>query len=116
VLSMLIGLFILHSAFSLVREAVDVLLETVPRDVDLAGVERAMAGVDGVGNVHDLHIWTITSGMYALSAHLVLEAGHTADNDAILNRIKEVLLRDFKIGHTTLQLESEDYEHVGHVC
>jgi cobalt-zinc-cadmium efflux system protein len=115
-LSILIGVFILYSAYSLVREAVDILLETVPRGVDLDGVSRAIDTIDGIKEVHDLHIWTITSGMYALSAHVVLATGHTKDNDAILNRIKEVLLRDFKIAHTTLQLESEEYEHVGHVC
>lgn len=115
-LSILIGLFILYSSYSQVREAVDVLLETVPRDVDLAGVEKAIHGVEGVGEVHDLHIWTITSGMYALSAHIVVAPGHTEHNDVLLNRVKDVLMREFKIAHTTLQLESEDYEHVGHVC
>jgi cobalt-zinc-cadmium efflux system protein len=115
-LSILIGVFILYSSYSLVREAVDVLLETVPRHVDLGGVEKAIHGVDGVGEVHDLHIWTITSGMYALSAHIVVAAGHSKDNDQLLNRVKEVLMHDFNISHTTLQLESEDYEHVGHVC
>jgi len=115
-LSMLIGVFILYSSYSLVREAVDVLLETVPRDLDLAGVEKAIGSVEGVNEVHDLHIWTITSGMYALSAHIVVAAGHAEHNDVLLNKVKDVLLHDFKIGHTTLQLESEDYEHVGHVC
>ena len=116
ILSMLIALFIVYSAYRLVREAVDVLLETVPKHVDLAGVAQAIDRIDGIKDVHDLHIWTITSGMYALSAHIVLVAGHTKDNDVLLNRVKEVLLREFKIAHTTLQLESEEYEHVGHVC
>jgi cobalt-zinc-cadmium efflux system protein len=115
-LSMLIGVFILYSSYSLVREAVDVLLETVPRHVDLEGVDKAIHAVDGVSEVHDLHIWTITSGMYALSAHIVVAAGHGEHNDVLLNKVKDVLLRDFNISHTTLQLESETYEHVGHVC
>jgi cobalt-zinc-cadmium efflux system protein len=116
VLSMVIGLFILYSSYSLVREAVDVLLETVPRDVDLADVSRTIDAVDGVCSVHDLHIWTITSGMYALSAHIVVTAGHDEHNDVLLNKVKDVLLQKFKISHTTLQLESEKYEHVGNVC
>ena len=115
-LSILIGLFILVSSFSLIREAVDVLLETVPRNIDLAGVTEAVKRIDGVSDVHDLHIWTITSGMFALSAHNVVAAGHAEHNDVLLNKVKEVLMREFKIAHTTLQLESEDYEHVGHVC
>lgn len=113
--SIAIGAFILFSAYRIVREAVDVLLEAVPQGIDLAGVTHAIDHIDGVSEVHDLHIWTITSGMYALSAHIVVKDGST-DNDALLNRVKEMLLRDFAIGHTTLQLESPDYEHVGHVC
>ncbi len=114
-LSMLIGVLILYSAYRLVREAVDVLLETVPRNIDLAGVASAIDKTDGVSAVHDLHIWTITSGMYALSAHIVV-LGHTEGNDELLNRVKQMLLREFKIAHTTLQLESEGIEHIGHVC
>jgi len=116
ILSMLIGLFVVYTAYRLMREAVDVLLETVPRGIDLPGVSRAMLGVDGVGDVHDLHIWTITSGLYALSAHIVVRDGHSHENDVLLNRVKEMLMRDFRIAHTTIQLESADYEHVGHVC
>jgi cobalt-zinc-cadmium efflux system protein len=116
VLSMLIGVFVLYSAYRLIREAVDVLLEAVPRGIDLAGVTHAIDHIDGVSGVHDLHIWTITSGLHALSAHLVVSPGHTAEHDQLLNRVKEMLLRDFSIAHTTLQIESEDYEHVGHVC
>jgi cobalt-zinc-cadmium efflux system protein len=116
ILSMLIGLFVVYTAYRLMREAVDVLLETVPRGIDLAGVSHAMLGVDGVSGVHDLHIWTITSGLYALSAHVVVRDGHSHENDVLLNRVKEVLMRDFRIAHTTLQFESADYEHVGHVC
>jgi cobalt-zinc-cadmium efflux system protein len=116
VLSMAIGVIILYSAYRLVREAVDVLLEAVPSGIDLAGVTHAIDRVPGVSQVHDLHIWTITSGLYALSAHIVVAAGHGKDNDELLNRVKEMLMRDFEIAHTTLQLESSAYEHVGHVC
>jgi cobalt-zinc-cadmium efflux system protein len=115
-LSMAIGIFILYSAYRLVREAVDVLLEAVPRSLDLAGVTRSIGGVEGVREVHDLHIWTITSGMLALSAHIVVAAGHPEHNDLLLNKVKEVLMHEFAIAHTTLQLESVDYEHFGHVC
>jgi cobalt-zinc-cadmium efflux system protein len=116
VLSMAISVIIVWSAVSLVREAVDVLLETVPRSIDLDGVSRKIAGIAGVGEVHDLHIWTITSGMFALSAHIVVRGGHGGSNDELMNQVKAMLLADFAIAHTTLQLESEGHEHVGHVC
>jgi cobalt-zinc-cadmium efflux system protein len=116
VLSMLISVIIVWSAVSLIREAVDVLLETVPRSIDLDGVATKMKGIEGVNEVHDLHIWTITSGMYALSAHIVVRGEHPESNDALMNKVKAMLLADFSIAHTTLQLESEGHEHVGHVC
>jgi cobalt-zinc-cadmium efflux system protein len=115
-LSMLISVVIVWSAILLVREAVDVLLETVPRSIDLDGVAKKMKGIEGVNEVHDLHIWTITSGMYALSAHIVVRGEHPESNDALMNKVKAMLLADFSIAHTTLQLESEGHEHVGHVC
>jgi cobalt-zinc-cadmium efflux system protein len=113
-LSMLIAVFILYSAYRLMREAVDVLLETVPRNIDLGGVSRAVGGLDGVVAVHDLHIWTITSGLYALSAHIVVAEKQAPDE--LLRRVNELLRRDFSIGHTTLQLESSEYDHSCHVC
>jgi cobalt-zinc-cadmium efflux system protein len=113
-LSMLIALFILYSAYRLMKEAVDVLLETVPRNIDLAGVCNAVGGLDGVLAVHDLHIWTITSGLYALSAHIVVAEKQPPDD--LIRRVNELLRRDFAIGHTTLQLESSEYDHSCHVC
>jgi cobalt-zinc-cadmium efflux system protein len=115
-LSMIIGLFVLYSAYRLVRDAVDVLLEAVPRGIDLAGVTHAIDHVEGVCGVHDLHIWTITSGLHALSAHIVVAAGPPQARDQLLCRVQEMLLRDFAIAHTTLQFESPDHQHVGHVC
>jgi cobalt-zinc-cadmium efflux system protein len=113
-LSMLIGVFILYSAYRLIREAVDVLLETVPRGIDLGGVSRAIVDVGGITAVHDLHIWTITSGLYALSAHIVF--GPANQPDELLRRVNEMLRRDFSIAHTTLQLESQNEDHSCHVC
>jgi cobalt-zinc-cadmium efflux system protein len=111
-LSMLIGVFILYSAYRLIREAVDVLLEAVPRGIDLGGVSKAIDAVGGVVAVHDLHIWTITSGLYALSAHVV--ANEAADE--VIRNINEVLRKEFSIAHTTLQVESQDADHSCHVC
>lgn len=113
VLSIAIGLFVTYSAFRLVREAVDVLLEGVPGGVDLRGVTKALAAIEGVRAIHDLHIWTITSGMYALSAHIVIDDAHLTAPDGILVAAKARLLEDFSIAHTTLQIESCAYEATG---
>jgi cobalt-zinc-cadmium efflux system protein len=113
-LSMLIGVFILYSAYRLIREAVDVLLETVPRGIDVGGVSRSIVDLGGITAVHDLHIWTITSGLYALSAHIV--AGPPAHPDELIRRVNEMLRRDYAIAHTTLQIESQDEDHTCHVC
>jgi cobalt-zinc-cadmium efflux system protein len=115
-LSIVIGLFILWSSYALIRDAVDVLLETVPRDIDLAGVTHAIDGMPDVVAVHDLHIWTITSGLHALSAHIVVRATDASRRDALINAIKQVLAERYKISHTTLQIESESYDHECHVC
>jgi cobalt-zinc-cadmium efflux system protein len=114
-LSSLIGLAVVWNAVTLIKEAVDVLLEAAPREIDLAGVVHALESIGGVCRVHDLHVWTITSGMHALSAHVVVAADLSAgSHDALLTRMKEMLLSDYRIAHSTLQIESEHYEHIGH--
>jgi cobalt-zinc-cadmium efflux system protein len=116
ILSVAIGVFVLYSAYRLVRDAVDVLLEAVPSHLDSEVVSRAMNGCEGVREVHDLHIWTITSGMHALSAHVVVDERELHHSDALLTRLKELLHDRYRIAHTTLQIESERWEHVGHTC
>ena len=86
-------------------EAVGVLLEGTPADVDLDSVRRAMEAVPGVGRVHDLHVWTITSGRNALSAHAVLRTGTVASEALELLRRS---VAQFKIGHVTVQIEDTD--------
>lgn len=113
ILSMAIGLFVTYSAFRLVRDAVDVLLEAVPVDVDLAGVASALAGVAGVQAVHDLHIWTITSGMRALSAHLVVARAELGQSDRVLAAVHALLERSFRITHSTIQIECGDRDCQG---
>ncbi|HEX2574050.1 MAG TPA: cation diffusion facilitator family transporter [Polyangia bacterium] len=115
-LSMGIGLFITYSAFRLVRDAVDVLLEAVPLDVDLYGVNSALGRVQGVREVHDLHVWTITSGMRALSAHLVVDTASLPAADRVLGDVKALLAREFRITHSTIQIESGGYDMQGQAC
>ncbi len=112
VLSLAIAALILMGAIRLVLEITDILMEAVPRHLDLGAVTRQMEATDGVIAIHDLHIWTISSGLYALSAHLVVPAESIGRNDEILTTVKGRLCRTFGIDHTTLQIESADYAHV----
>ncbi len=92
-------------------------MESVPGHLDVAEVQRGMAGAaTGVVAVHDLHIWTISSGLYALSAHVVVHADHMGRNDEILTAVKVTLRDRFRIDHTTIQIESAAYAHVNDLC
>jgi cobalt-zinc-cadmium efflux system protein len=114
-LSLAIAALILWGALRLVLEITDILMEAVPRHLDLGAVTREMEACHGVIAVHDLHIWTISSGLYALSAHLVVAADAMGRNDDILTAVKGNLRGRFGIDHTTLQIESADYAHVNDV-
>ena len=115
IISVCISAVIIWGAFRLVRDAVDVLLEAVPAHVDLSAVRQLMSKVAGVTAVHDLHVWTISSGIYALSAHLVVLDPSACNNDQILSAVKHELFDRFGIDHTTIQIESETYAHLGEV-
>ncbi|HUL57855.1 MAG TPA: cation diffusion facilitator family transporter [Anaeromyxobacteraceae bacterium] len=114
-LSIAISLLILWGVLRLVLEITDILMESVPRHLEVGEVSRLMETADGVIAVHDLHIWTISSGMYALSAHLVVSVHGIGRNDAILTEVKGRLRRVCGIDHTTLQIESAEYAHVDDV-
>jgi cobalt-zinc-cadmium efflux system protein len=103
--SLAIAALILASSVRLIREPLDVLMETAPAGVEVDRLGSAMLAVEDVCSVHDLHVWTVTSGFDALSAHVVMAAG--ADRDRARREL-EFLLRDrFEIEHTTLQMEEE---------
>lgn len=103
-----IGLFILPRTWGLLREAVGVLLEGTPSDINIAALRDAIGCIAGVQNVHDLHVWTLTSGMNAMSVHVVCTNG--ASRNDLLSRIHERVRSNFAIGHLTVQLESEGWE------
>ena len=105
--SLAIGALIVPRAWRLLRETLDILLEASPKGIDLAEVRRHMTGLGGVREVHDLHAWTITSGLPVLSAHIVvdpevLEGGHGA---WMLDRLQDCLRGHFDVAHSTFQLE-----------
>ena len=106
VASAVIGLLILPRTWGLLREAVDILLEATPKGVDLEAVRSHIVAAAGVVDVHDLHVWTITSGMNVVSAHVVLDDG--ADAPSVLDELCRCLSGDFDIEHSTFQLEASD--------
>jgi cobalt-zinc-cadmium efflux system protein len=99
----LIALLVLASSWSVIRDSVHILLEGAPRGMDARELGRRMTDVPGVVEVHDLHIWTITSGFPALSAHVLVERGD--DCHARRRELEELLLGEYGIGHTTLQVD-----------
>lgn len=111
-LSVAIALIIIASSVALLREVVDVLLESAPRGLDTERVRACIANVDGVLAIHDLHIWSITTGLPALSAHVVVEARPT-DPYAVLHAVQTRLADDFSIRHATLQIECLGHDDCG---
>ena len=99
-----IGFLILPRTLALLKQAVNVLLEGVPAHLDLGEIETALRGVPGVKRVHDLHVWTLTSGREAMSAHIEVEPGTRPDR--ILDELHVVLHARFGIDHTTIQVET----------
>ena len=107
IISVIIAFVILVSAYRVTVEAVNILLEATPKGIDLHEVVEAVQKVDGVRDIHDLHIWSITSGLHALSAHLLIDDQLTSCSVDIVERVEHLLKCDFGIAHTTLQCESE---------
>ena len=103
-----IGLFILPRTWTLLRESVGVLSEGTPSDVNPASLREAIAAVPGVGAVHDLHVWSLTSGMNAMSAHAVLATGASCAD--VLRAVQTRVTTDFNIGHATIQVEPLGHE------
>ncbi|OII70047.1 MULTISPECIES: cation diffusion facilitator family transporter [unclassified Streptomyces] len=117
--SLVIGLMIVPRTVKLLRETLDVLLEAAPKGVDMTEVRSHLLALPGVRDVHDLHAWTITSGMPVLSAHVVVDApalegpGH----EKMLHDLQECLVGHFDVEHCTFQLEPTGHAaHEGHLC
>lgn len=119
VASLVIGLMIVPRAWKLLRETVDVLLEAAPKNVDMAEVRAHILALDGVEDVHDLHAWTITSGMPVLSAHVVVrgEALTALGHEKMLHELQNCLGDHFDVEHCTFQLEPTGHaEHEARLC
>jgi len=114
-LSFGIGALILWSGFSICRETLNILLEGTPRGIRLDRVEAAMRAVEGVNDVHDLHVWNIGSETRALSCHISIEDIPPSVSERILRDVKQRLHEEFRIDHTTIQFENVICE-VAHGC
>jgi cobalt-zinc-cadmium efflux system protein len=105
IMAVIIGIIILWGSSGLIREAIDVLLESVPKNIKVDEVVKEIKTVAGVIDVHDLHIWSITSGINALSAHLTIEDQKVSDSETVVKQVNSILAEKFKIKHTTFQPE-----------
>ncbi|MFJ2609005.1 cation diffusion facilitator family transporter [Streptomyces sp. NPDC091279] len=117
--SLVIGLMIVPRTLKLLRETLDVLLETAPKGVDMAEVRSHILGLDGVEDVHDLHAWTITSGMPVLSAHVVVRSDvlSAIGHEKMLHELQECIGDHFDVEHCTFQLEPVGHaEHEAKLC
>ncbi|MEQ1736224.1 MAG: cation diffusion facilitator family transporter [Rhodoglobus sp.] len=103
-----IGLFILPRTWQLTRQALRILLEVAPASIDIDEMTAQVRGVEGVKDVHDLHVWTITSGMESASGHIVVENG--ADYSTVLTRVHDLLRERYHVEHATIQCEPDDFE------
>ncbi|MGN6275410.1 MAG: cation diffusion facilitator family transporter [Solirubrobacterales bacterium] len=108
IVGLLIALLVLVSSWRLIKEPVDVLMESAPAGVDVDAVGTAICREEGVRSVHDLHVWTVTSGFGAIAAHVVV--AEDSDRDLIRRRLELTLRESFGIEHTTLQMEEEAEE------
>jgi cobalt-zinc-cadmium efflux system protein len=118
VASLAIAALIVPRALALLREAAHVLLEGTPRGVDTAEVDRMLRTVPGVRDVHDLHLWTITSGRHAVSAHLVVDEARSlrCGDASVLDAAANQLRSHFGLTHSTLQVEHDDHADHEHTC
>ena len=118
VASLAIAALIVPRALALLREAAHVLLEGTPRGVDATEVDRVLRTVPGVRDVHDLHVWTITSGRHAVSAHLVVDEARSlhCGDASVLDAAAIELSRHFGLTHSTLQVEHDDHADHEHTC
>ncbi len=114
--SMLIGFLILWNAWGILRESVQILMESTPADIDIHALQRDILVVEGVRGVHDLHVWSITRSLRTLSAHLLVDDVPVSVGAKVQVAVGEMLAHHYGINHVTLQLECTDCAPVGLYC
>jgi len=114
-MSIMVGIIIVYTTGKMLKEVFHILLEGVPSNIRLNDVVKTILSVKGVKEVHDIHIWSITSYVHNLTAHLVVNKEDQHNIDNIMNEIKNRISNEYGITHTTIQIETEDYREVGYV-
>jgi cobalt-zinc-cadmium efflux system protein len=114
--SVLIGMLILWSSWGILKESVNILLEAIPEGMNMAAVEQTIGGVHGVLAVHDLHVWTVGSGMVCCSCHIMVNEQSVRSGENVLRAVTEELEHHFGIAHTTIQVEVEGCEPNDRYC
>lgn len=109
IISVVVALLILKSAWGIIKHTIHILMEGTPITIDQQEVKNALEDINGVINIHDLHIWTITSGLDSLSCHILIEDDQ--DSQTILQQAIHKIENKFKIKHTTIQVEKSDLQH-----
>ena len=107
ILGLLISLLIIKNAWSLILESINILLESVPKDINIDILQSEVESITGIKSIHDLHIWAITSGFRALSCHLLIDDQLISESRNIIKQVKSLLQKKFNITHTTIELECE---------
>ncbi len=107
ILSFLISLVIIYGAWALVKESVSILLESVPGHINIEAMAAEIESIKGVREAYHIHVWTITSGVYAMSAHVLIDDQLVSGSREVLDRIRSVIADKFGISHSTIQLECE---------
>jgi len=115
IISVIIGAVIVFGTGKMLRDVLNILLEGTPRGISLGEVVQTIKSIEGIVDVHDLHVWSITSYMHYLSAHLIVRRNELRRIDEILNEVKNALAERYRIDHSTLQIETEGYKEVGEV-
>jgi cobalt-zinc-cadmium efflux system protein len=115
-LSIAIAVVVLVSAYRLTREAAGILLEAAPKDADTSAIRARLTAYPWVADVHDLHLWTITSGLHSMSCHVIVRTDEAPGADEALALLADLLRKEFGIGHSTIQFESTNYNGTHDPC
>jgi len=111
IITILILVLILRGAVGLVVESSNILLEAVPKHLNVSQITSEVKKIRGVKDIHDVHLWTVTSGIYALSCHLLIEDQMVSNSAQVVEEVNQTLSQEFGIEHSTLQLECEECQN-----
>lgn len=117
IVSIIFALLVLWSSWGILHESIQILLEAAPVGMDLAEVKNAIVNVQGVLNVHDLHVWTVSSGLIAASCHITIIEQMVSTSQKIVHEVNEMLEHEFHIGHSIVQVETDNcggHDHQTH--